>query len=862
MPELLSPGVFIEEVSSPVTTVTGVSTSTMGILGGAFRGPTDKATLVTSYEQFSRKFGGLIRESLMGLSIAAFYANGGRRAYVTRVAPADAILADDRILAEYQNESLEEGTGAATTFFKFAATTAILAKSGLAPVKPGSLSIKYREIGIAVVAGVARNRDSSANVTTVTAQANYEGRIDPTALPTADHSLDAVVRGTVTVKYSAATVIQSIAILVGTASVVQGVLTVGPDTATVLFDHETGRFSLKTTGALIPVVGDNGVNITVDFTPASATRTVVDNSLGILTGATIDGAYAVTVTSGSESIGPNAITYTTGGYNFAVLVAPHNKAKVLVSYTVAAWDMHPVSVGAWANDMKLRFQGNIDFFNAATASFSRYDVLVLVLNTDTQAFEVAEQYTELSLTDPTSDMYFPDVMNELSDLVSVIEPGSDLPIPQLSGRPRTTVLAGGNELSGGQTISDTLPAGPVAARSVVITFTNAAGVAKTITDDGNGNLIGDVDPTGTNNVVYLTGVINLKTLGTIRGGTLVLATYRSSPQETQHEEQFGDTTKQFVIGPTTFYKSGTNGTFDSTNWGRNQFTSPTLIPSYHGVYAFDRVDEILQIVVPDFAGDVTVSGDLLDYAGIRAAQPSGGDRFIILTVPRGSDPQEAVDWLRYSFARSSDFAAVYWPWIKVADPLANGRPLVMPPMGHIAGIYARTDNNKNVGKSPGGTVDGQLAFLLGLEYISTQGERDLVYPNKINPLISSVQAGNAVWGVRTISNRSEWRYINARRLFMFLEKSIYNDTFWIVFENNGNGLWGRIKAQISGFLNFLFSQSYFAGASPKEAYFVVVDSSNNTPATIDQGQVIIDVGVAPNKPAEFVRFRFAQKSLE
>jgi len=119
-----------------------------------------------------------------------------------------------------------------------------------------------------------------------------------------------------------------------------------------------------------------------------------------------------------------------------------------------------------------------------------------------------------------------------------------------------------------------------------------------------------------------------------------------------------------------------------------------------------------------------------------------------------------------------------------------------------------------------------------------------------------------VWGVRTISNRSEWRYINARRLFMFLEKSIYNDTFWIVFENNGNGLWSRIKAQISGFMNFLFSDGYFAGASPKQAYFVVVDSSNNTAATIDAGQVIIDVGAAPNKPAEFVRFRFAQKTLE
>ena len=148
-----------------------------------------------------------------------------------------------------------------------------------------------------------------------------------------------------------------------------------------------------------------------------------------------------------------------------------------------------------------------------------------------------------------------------------------------------------------------------------------------------------------------------------------------------------------------------------------------------------------------------------------------------------------------------------------------------------------------------------------MEYVSTQGERDYVYPNKINPLISSAQTGLAVWGVRTISASSEWRYINARRLFMFLEKSIYNSTFWIVFENNGPGLWAQIKTQLNGFMSSLFGEGYFAGTSPSAAYYITVDGSNNTQSVIDLGQVIIDVGAAANKPSEFVRFRFAQKSL-
>jgi len=867
MPELLSPGVFVEEVPSPVTTVTGVSTSTLGLAGYAPRGPTDDAQFVTSFEQYTRIFGPIVRESLLGMSLAAFYANGGRRAYVIRVAPSDALAADARILNEYDDEPLEVGDGVIDTFFKFSATTLIRADGGLAPIKPGTLSIKYRELGAPVGGQTTRDRTNGANLTTLTGQANYEGRIDPASLPAADFNLDALVRGTVTVNYSAATLIQSVVIPVGTGSVVTGVLTVGPDTATVTFDHETGRFSLKTTGALIPVIGDNAADITANFTPATATRVIADAQIGTtdegnLTGATIDGVYVTVVTSGAESVNPNTVVYSTGAYNFKALIAPHNFAKVLVDYTVAAWDLNPISVGAWANDLKMRVSGSIDSFDADTGTYTLYDVLVLLRNADTGVFDVMEQYTDISFTDPNNAAYFPDVINELSDLFRVVEPGSDQSVNQLSGRPRQTIIAGGDALAASKTIVSTLVGLPISPRSVLITYTDSTSVARTITDDGNGNLVGDVDPTGNNTLNYTIGLLDLKTLFLIGGATLVNATYASAPQETTHDELCGDTTKQFTIGVVDFYLSGVEGTFTSSTWGRGQFTSPLLIPTNKGIYALSRVDDILQVILPDFAGDVTVTGDLLDYAFARSQQPSGGDRFIILTVPMGSNPQEAVDWLRYSLGRASDYAAVYWPWIRVADPLANGRPMTMPPLGHIAGIYARTDSNKNVGKTPAGTVDGQLNFLLGLEYVATQGERDLVYPNKINPLISSPQTGLAVWGGRTISNRSEWRYINARRLFMFLEKSIYNETFWAVFENNGPGLWAKLRTQIAGFLNFLFGEGYFAGANPSQAFFVVCDNSNNLPVTIDQGQVIMDVGVAPNKPAEFVRIRFAQKSVE
>ena len=849
MAEILSPGVFIEEVPSSAQVIQGVSTSNMGIVGYAKRGPADKATLVTSFPQFQRTFGDLVKESFMPMSIAAFFANGGRRAYVVRVCPADAVLADCRIQSQTTDQQIETGDGLVTTFTKTAITSLLKDNAGASPLVPSSISVRWRAAGTPVVGANTKKRDGTTNLVLVPTQANYEGRINPASIPAFDAGLDAVVRGTVTVKFSvtAATGGPALAVVipVGTGHVVTATLGTSPDTAVVVFDHKTGIFSMKLTGNFIPAGGDTG-NVTVDFTPAAATSTATDNGSGIWTG----------------NVGAaGAIGYADGSYTLNLTgFVPHNLSPILATYKINAWDLHPISKGAWGNDLKVQIYGSADAFDVTNATYSAFTVNVLLLNTSTGNFDVVESYEDMIFDTPTAAQYFPDVINELSSLITVVEPGGNEAPGELAGVARVKVLAGGDELVPSQTLVTTLSHNPVAARSVVISYTDSTGTARTITDNGAGKLTGNVDSTGNNLITYTSGAIDVKLGFPVKGGTLVTATYRSAAAETAHLETFGDATKRYTQGPTTFYLAGAEGTFDSVNWGINQFTSVTLQGSYKGLYALNKVDELMQVVVPDFAGDVTVTGQLLDYADQREALPSGGDRFIILTVPKGSNPQDAVDWFRYDLKRMSKWAALYWPWVRVADPLSNNRPLTMPPMGHVAGVYARTDNTRNVGKSPGGTVDGALRYLLGLEYESVQGERDLVYPNKINPLISSPQTGLAVWGVRTISPTSEWRYINARRLFMFLEKSVFEATHWIVFENNGPGLWTRIKAQVEGFLKSLYNENYFAGNSPAQAFFVIVDETNNPQETIDAGQVIIDVGVAPNKPAEFVRFRFQQKT--
>lgn len=850
MAELLSPGIYIEEVPSQINVTSGVTTSTMGIVGWTKRGPTNEATLVNSYPEFDRIFGGLTRKSYLPISMAAYFANGGRRAYVVRVTPSDATFSDGLIGCKSYDYLSATGDG---VLLAFSGTIPVTAGS----VRASSVRFRWREAGAAAGPQPIRNRDNSADVIGVLAQNLYEGRINPGSIPGAyDISVhpEGILRDprqyAVTIPTGPAPAPNQVTLtwtsggnaypgidmpLPAAGGDVVTVTTppvVGPPAfpgGTVIeFSWKTGFFSINFVGGEVP---DAGLPINVVFTTTSADKVATDDGAGLLVG--------------DVGAGPNTITYATGAWALTTLVTPHNLAPILVDYQIDAWDMDPTSKGSWGDNLKIRVRGNADNYDSATATYSKFDVLVYLKNDITGDYEIVETYEALDFTDNTDTQYFADVLNELSDYINIVTPAGDLSVGQLDGVALSQIVGGGDEIPGNRVFNFYLQNLPTA-RTVTVNWTDNTGVAKTITDDGTGLMIGDVDVAGTNTIDYATGQVQFQTSLPVDENSFVTISYRAQAEESAHE--------QALTG-------GTDGTFTGGTWGRNQFTAPTLQANYEGVYALDRVDEIMQVVIPDFAGDVTITGDLLDYAELRADLPQGGDRYIILVVPQGSTATEAVDWLRYDLGRYSKYAALYWPWVKVADPLSDNRPMLMPPLAHIAGIYARTDASRNVGKAPGGTVDGALRYLLGLEVNPSQGDRDLVYPNRINPLISSVQTGLAVWGVRQIAQETDWRFINARRLFMFLEKSVFQSTFWIVFESNGPALWSKIKQQLESFFANLFAQGYFAGASPSQAYFIICDETNNTQETIDQGQVIVDIGVAPNKPAEFVRFRFTQKTL-
>lgn len=623
------------------------------------------------------------------------------------------------------------------------------------------------------------------------------------------------------------------ALTLACSSVTSGTTTTTNSAGTsCVFDHRTGRLSVHFSEAQIPTAAA----ITGAYTPASSkgTATVVSGSVtGNATGSEVD---------------------ATGAYDILILpTAPHRAARVLATYNYRAWAITPIAKGLASNDVRLDIKGNADFYTATTAAYSKFDVNVLEYDAVALAYIIKETYEELSFTDDTSASYMPNVISELSDFVDITEP-DDLLAPtgagpqsveQLNGLYHSVVIAAGDESTAGKTVTFTLPNLPVRTRSLSITYTDSTGVARTIVDNGSGVLTGSVDATTTNTVVYATGVLSFTTANLLDAASLMTASWAVTASEVTHSEVLS---------------GGTNGTLtDANQYGSLQLTSATLSATDAGIYALNKVEDLLQVIVPDAAGDTTMTSDILDYVDSRTNQPSGGDRFAILSTPASMTAQEATEWFRYDLNKYSKFAALYWPWLKVADPLANNRPVAFPSMGHVAGIYARTDNNRNVGKTPAGTVDGQLSFILGLEMNPTLGDRDTVYQNKINPIISSTQTGTAVWGGRTISNDSSWRYISVRRTFMFVEQAIYNNIAWAVFENNGPAMWSRLKGQLDGFLSGLYRAGILAGSSASAAFQVVVDGSNNPDP--QSGFVYVTVSLATNTPGEFLVITFNQKTL-
>jgi phage tail sheath protein FI len=267
-----------------------------------------------------------------------------------------------------------------------------------------------------------------------------------------------------------------------------------------------------------------------------------------------------------------------------------------------------------------------------------------------------------------------------------------------------------------------------------------------------------------------------------------------------------------------------------------------------GIRALEDIEEISLCAVPGM-WSITVQSALTAHCSLLK------DRFAIL------DPQLNLgiqDVQAFRQRLDSDYAALYHPWLRLVDPL-SGQEVSVPPSGHLAGIYARVDVERGVHKAPANEVIFQISDLAD---DINQREQDLLNPIGINALRAFPNRGRRVWGARTVSSIPEWRYVNVRRLFIYIEDSIKQGTQWVVFEPNGEALWSLVRQAITNFLDTVWRSGALEGTTQAQAFYVRCDRSTMSLDDIANGRLIVEIGIAATRPAEFVIFRFRQKTRD
>jgi Bacteriophage tail sheath protein len=275
-----------------------------------------------------------------------------------------------------------------------------------------------------------------------------------------------------------------------------------------------------------------------------------------------------------------------------------------------------------------------------------------------------------------------------------------------------------------------------------------------------------------------------------------------------------------------------------------------------GLVSLAAIDEVTVVCMPD-AMTLVGDGDDAELTALQgkliAHSESAGNRMAILDCPPGLSPREVLDWRTSGPGFDSKNAALYYPWLEVADPLTD-RPLLVPPSGHVAGVWCRTDAGYGVHRAPTEGVVG----VAGLGVDAAETDHAELEAAGVNSIRAFPGQGIRVWGARTLSSDPEWRYLSVRRVFLHLAASIDQGTRWTVFEPNDERLWEVLREQVEHFLHRSWRDGALTGESANDAYYVKCDAETNPPEVIEAGQVVCEIGIAPGRPREFATLRLSR----
>ena len=279
-----------------------------------------------------------------------------------------------------------------------------------------------------------------------------------------------------------------------------------------------------------------------------------------------------------------------------------------------------------------------------------------------------------------------------------------------------------------------------------------------------------------------------------------------------------------------------------------------------GIRGLEAFDDVRLVVCPDLMNGYDGSNEAKERVKMVQTEMIAQCerlryRFTVLDTPPGLSAQQAREW-RFYVNFDSSYAAMYYPWITIADLSGSGKATKsVPPSGHVVGIYNRSDADRGVHKAPANEV---VLGAIDMEINLSRGEQDTLNPIGVNCIRSFPGRGIRVWGGRTLSSNGAWRYVNVRRVFIMVEASMDAGLQWVVFEPNDQTLWAKVRRDVSSFLRVVWRSGALFGAAPEQAFYVKCDEELNPLEIRDLGQLIIEVGMAPVKPAEFVIFRISQ----
>jgi phage tail sheath protein FI len=782
MPDYLSPGVYIEEVSG-AQPIEGVSTSVTGFVGVTQMGPVDGLgpVLVTSFPDFERTFGSYFTPGFAGAgynflphAVAGFFNNGGQLLYIKRVASTTSSPA-----AASAASGLANNAGTPALMTRLAAT----GSNGATSVRLQSLL--GLEVNTTMVLTQLKNGISTASATLTVSR--YEG-------------------STNTVWFSPA--------------------------LTANFDPNYTSVAL--TGATA---------VTASGAPANAAGSPlapVPNATNFVLNAANPGIWGNTV-SGTPPSG------------LLVQITPSSRAQAQVQSVS--------SVSGGTNNL-VTMSSAANFYNGAILEFDTGGTFTVTGSVTSGTFTAGEALVQTNT-------------NATAILVGTVTGANPMTIRSLTGAPS----AGDTWV--GQT------------SSAVYTPTAAPAIAFA------GKFYAKVQSVqGTTGLLLVNGLTagQLAAVTANTGATPAVPVWARTC-EFDIVASYGTVNESFkglTLDSTTPYFYGTtiiNGSnllsvpqtpsIPSDNTTTNPSTMPTAGDGLKVVMAGGSDGGAPTPI--DFAGNDGGPGNRTGIAALVDAQ-----NISIIAAPGITDQytQEALitqcENLMYRFAildpapsasggtpsmgdiqnqrdlYDTKYAAIYYPRLVVTDPLTD-MPVTIPPSGHVAGIYAQTDNTRGVWKAPANVV---INGIDKLEIKLSKGDQDILNPepNNINALrdFSAQGRGLRVYGARCITSLTEWKYVNVRRLFIFLEASLDQGLQWAVFEPNDQRLWGQLIQSVSAFLTTIWRQGGLMGAKPEEAFFVKCGYDTMSQDDIDNGRLIILVGVAPVFPAEFVIVRIGQ----